>query len=156
MEKEGGWEQPGLLQYCSELAHQTTLAHACVHTCLQEHATSYMLRCNIGSSTNHLHEGIALGLRDDREKMSEKVGRTCLWKGTSCITRLPRCVPRMCVRAHAWVCVCRVGVGSLFGKGMKLLVCAPVHPCMHVPIQLAVHAVITVARLASPGCANIT
>mmetsp|Transcript_18136 Transcript_18136/g.50816 ORF Transcript_18136/g.50816 Transcript_18136/m.50816 type:complete len:526 (+) Transcript_18136:3-1580(+) len=56
---------------------------------LQEHATSYMLRCNIGSATNHLHEGILLGLRDDREKMSEKAGRTCLWKGTSLITRLP-------------------------------------------------------------------
>ena len=60
------------------------------HTPTQEHATSYMLRCNIGSNTNHLNEGIHLGLRDDREKMSEKVGRTCLWRGTSLLTRLPK------------------------------------------------------------------
>jgi len=59
---------------------------------MQEQATSYVLRCNIGSTTNHLHEGILLGLRDDREKMSEAAGRTCLWKGTSLITRLPMCV----------------------------------------------------------------
>ena len=48
-----------------------------------------MLKCNITSDTAHLHQGIALGLQDDREKRSEALGRTALFKGTSLLTRLP-------------------------------------------------------------------
>ena len=36
---------------------------------MQESSTSYTLKCNISQEVNHLHEGIALGLRDDREKV---------------------------------------------------------------------------------------
>lgn len=31
--------------------------------------------CNISVEVNHLHEGLLLGLKDDREKRSEALGR---------------------------------------------------------------------------------
>lgn len=42
---------------------------------IQESSSSYMLKCNISIDVNHLGEGIQLGLKDDREKRSEKLGR---------------------------------------------------------------------------------
>ncbi len=39
-----------------------------------------MLKCNIDAATNHLHEGLMLGLKDDREMHSEKLGTTALFK----------------------------------------------------------------------------
>ena len=48
-----------------------------------------MLKCNIDANTNHIHEGLALGMVDDRERQSEKLGRTALFKGSSTITSLP-------------------------------------------------------------------
>ncbi len=56
---------------------------------VQESSTNYVLKCNIDSTVNHLNEGIALGLKDDREKASAALGRTALFKGNSVITRLP-------------------------------------------------------------------
>ncbi|GAX83582.1 hypothetical protein CEUSTIGMA_g11007.t1 [Chlamydomonas eustigma] len=50
---------------------------------------SYMLKCNIDGNTNHLHEGLLLGLVDDRERHSAALGRTALFKGSSVITSLP-------------------------------------------------------------------
>ncbi|GAX83581.1 hypothetical protein CEUSTIGMA_g11006.t1 [Chlamydomonas eustigma] len=50
---------------------------------------SYMLKCNIDGNTNHLHEGLLLGLVDDRERHSAAIGRTALFKGSSVITSLP-------------------------------------------------------------------
>ena len=56
----------------------------------QESSTSYTLKCNISQEVNHLHEGIVLSLKDDREKSSEALGgRTALFKGSSVLTRLP-------------------------------------------------------------------
>jgi ubiquitin carboxyl-terminal hydrolase 14 len=48
-----------------------------------------MLKCNIDGNTNHLHEGLQLGMVDDRERHSEALGRTALFKGSSTITSLP-------------------------------------------------------------------
>ena len=39
----------------------------------------YELKCNITVEVNHLTEGIRLGLQDDREKNSEKLGRLALF-----------------------------------------------------------------------------
>ncbi len=65
---------------------------------LQEASTNYVLKCNIDTTVNHLHDGIALGLRDDREKHSEALGRTALFKGSSALTRLPPFVTVQLVR----------------------------------------------------------
>ena len=46
----------------------------------------YTMKCNITKEVNHLHEGLKLSLVDDREKHSEKLGRTAVFKGTSQIT----------------------------------------------------------------------
>lgn len=40
-------------------------------SCPQESASTYALKCNIDATVNHLHDGIVLGLKDDREKHSE-------------------------------------------------------------------------------------
>eukprot|EP00199_Chlamydomonas_sp_CCMP681_P000977 CAMPEP_0119108676 /NCGR_PEP_ID=MMETSP1180-20130426/15598_1 /TAXON_ID=3052 ORGANISM="Chlamydomonas cf sp, Strain CCMP681" /NCGR_SAMPLE_ID=MMETSP1180 /ASSEMBLY_ACC=CAM_ASM_000741 /LENGTH=509 /DNA_ID=CAMNT_0007094321 /DNA_START=16 /DNA_END=1548 /DNA_ORIENTATION=- len=56
---------------------------------MQEEATTYALKCNIDSTINHLHDGITLGLKDDREKHSEVLGCPAVFKGSSVVTRLP-------------------------------------------------------------------
>ncbi|GBF93289.1 ubiquitin carboxyl-terminal hydrolase [Raphidocelis subcapitata] len=56
---------------------------------MAETATSYTLKCNIASDTNYLHQGITLGLVEDREKTSAALGRTALFKGSSTLTGLP-------------------------------------------------------------------
>eukprot|EP00798_Chlamydomonas_sp_ICE-L_P028982 gene28982-32170_t len=65
---------------------------------MEETSTSFMLKCNISMEVNHLHEGIKLGLKDDREKASEALGRTALFTGSSVITRLPSYLPVQLVR----------------------------------------------------------
>jgi len=42
-----------------------------------------MLKCNIDANTNHIHEGLALGMVDDRERQSQQLGRAALFKGSS-------------------------------------------------------------------------
>lgn len=39
-----------------------------------------MLKCNISIDVNHLTEGIRLGLKEDREKTSQQLGR-CVHTG---------------------------------------------------------------------------
>lgn len=56
---------------------------------LQEDNTSYTIKCNIDNDVNHVSEGIKLGLKDDREKNSEKLGRLAAFAGSSAITKLP-------------------------------------------------------------------
>lgn len=56
---------------------------------LQEDNTSYTVKCNIDNDVNHVSEGIKLGLKDDREKNSEKLGRLAAFTGSSAITKLP-------------------------------------------------------------------
>lgn len=63
-----------------------------------EPSHSYMLKCNIDGATNHLHEGILLGLKDDRERHSEKLGQTAVFRGTSSITSLPQYLTVQMVR----------------------------------------------------------
>ena len=48
-----------------------------------------MLKCNITGEVNHLAEGLALGLRGDREKTSAELGRLASFKGVSEIQSLP-------------------------------------------------------------------
>lgn len=55
----------------------------------EESSSAPVLKCNISSEVNHLHQGIKLGLTEDREKTSEKLGRVGLFKGVSEITSLP-------------------------------------------------------------------
>ncbi|KAG1671301.1 hypothetical protein FOA52_010873 [Chlamydomonas sp. UWO 241] len=56
---------------------------------INETAISYMLKCNIDANTNHVHEGLVLALKEDREKRSEILGRDALYQGSSVITSLP-------------------------------------------------------------------
>ena len=56
---------------------------------VQEDSTAYTIKCNIDNETNHVTEGIKLGLKDDREKNSEKLGRLAVFNGSSTITKLP-------------------------------------------------------------------
>lgn len=53
-------------------------------------SSALALKCNITSDVNHLTEGIALGLAEDREMASAKLGGSlALFKGSSKLTRLP-------------------------------------------------------------------
>lgn len=65
---------------------------------IEESSTSYMLKCNITENINHLTNGIALGLQDDREKNSDQLGRLALFKGSSVITKLPEYLSVQLVR----------------------------------------------------------
>ena len=51
--------------------------------------TEHMLKCNITGEVNHLFEGLALGLRGDREKTSETLGRLAHFRGEAQIQALP-------------------------------------------------------------------
>ena len=59
------------------------------HGTLQEDHTSFTIKCNIDNDVNHVSEGIKLGLKDDREKNSDKLGRLVAFTGSSVITKLP-------------------------------------------------------------------
>ena len=56
---------------------------------MQEDSTAFTVKCNIDNETNYLSEGIKLGLKDDREKNSEQLGRMAKFAGSSAITGLP-------------------------------------------------------------------
>lgn len=71
-------------RFC-DICHITS-ARKCA---MQEDSTSYALKCNISIEVNHLNEGMKLALQDDREKNSDVLGRLALFKGASCISRLP-------------------------------------------------------------------
>lgn len=80
-----------------------------------ESSTSYMLKCNIAGDTNHLHQGISLGLREDREKNSAQLGRLALFKGASVITKLPEFLTVRALRC----------CGAVVGVRLLLLVVLP-------------------------------
>lgn len=78
-------------QLCSLLYCFCTAQHLQKGTCyyVQESSTAYTLKCNIAGDTNYLHQGLTLGLVEDREKNSEALGRLALFKGSSQIQQLP-------------------------------------------------------------------
>jgi ubiquitin carboxyl-terminal hydrolase 14 len=51
------------------------------------------LKCNISAETNHLREGLSIGLNEQIEKHSETLGRNAVYKKTSRISRLPKYLP---------------------------------------------------------------
>jgi ubiquitin carboxyl-terminal hydrolase 14 len=56
---------------------------------ISETIQSFNLKCNITADINHMHEGIHLGLVEDREKHSESLGRTAAWRGEARLADLP-------------------------------------------------------------------
>lgn len=50
---------------------------------INDSGVTYSLKCNIAMDTNYLHQGISLGLVEDREKNSESLGRSVVFKGSS-------------------------------------------------------------------------
>ncbi|KXZ51706.1 hypothetical protein GPECTOR_11g155 [Gonium pectorale] len=56
---------------------------------LSEDGMSYTLKVNIEDKTAHVSEGVAVGLREERERTSAALGRTALFKGATQLTALP-------------------------------------------------------------------
>ncbi|PNW70587.1 hypothetical protein CHLRE_17g726050v5 [Chlamydomonas reinhardtii] len=54
-----------------------------------EDGLSYTLKVNIEDKTAHVSEGVAVGLREERERTSAALGRTALFKGATALTELP-------------------------------------------------------------------
>ena len=52
-------------------------------------SSALALKCNITGDVNHVTEGVALGLVEDREARSESLGRLALFAGSSRITAAP-------------------------------------------------------------------
>eukprot|EP00892_Ulva_mutabilis_P003323 jgi/Ulvmu1/1362/UM011_0090.1 len=55
----------------------------------QDELEVFTIKCNITGEINHLHEGIRLGLVEDREKRSEGLQRTAAWQGEARLSTLP-------------------------------------------------------------------
>jgi len=51
------------------------------------------LKCNISAETNHLREGLSIGLNEQLEKNSPTLGRNANYTKTSRISRLPKYLP---------------------------------------------------------------
>lgn len=102
---------------------------ACAWTlsCSQEISTNYVLKCNINNTVNHLNEGIALGLKDDREKISEALGRSAVFKGDSLITKLPPFLTVQVSTSTHLPCSIDVFTSHLGHRGVCLLW----HACWH-------------------------
>ncbi|PNH11389.1 Ubiquitin carboxyl-terminal hydrolase 7, partial [Tetrabaena socialis] len=54
-----------------------------------EDGLSFTLKVNIEDKTAHVSEGVAVGLREERERTSAALGRPALFKGATAITQLP-------------------------------------------------------------------
>ncbi|GFR42512.1 hypothetical protein Agub_g3404 [Astrephomene gubernaculifera] len=54
-----------------------------------EDGMSYTLKVNIEDKTAHVSEGVAVGLREERERTSAQLGRTAVFKGATALTALP-------------------------------------------------------------------
>ena len=81
-------DQSGLvIQQLFGLGLHTKLLCAESEETIEEDSTVYELKCNITVDVNHLTEGIRIGLQDDREKNSEKLGRLALFA----VTLSPKC-----------------------------------------------------------------
>ena len=68
---------------------ETTLESTETNEKSTETSEAYALKCNITSDINYVHEGLKLGLQEDREKRSVELDRDVLFKGQSQISRLP-------------------------------------------------------------------
>ncbi|KAG2501327.1 hypothetical protein HYH03_001119 [Edaphochlamys debaryana] len=70
---------------------RTRLALKCEETAEEfgEDGLSYTLKVNIDEKTAHVSEGVANGLREERERTSASLGRTALFKGATVLTALP-------------------------------------------------------------------
>ncbi|KAL4458951.1 hypothetical protein ABPG75_013816 [Micractinium tetrahymenae] len=56
---------------------------------VEEDDVQLKLVCNITAEVNHMSEGLHLGLKDDRERRSEALGRDVWFRGSAQITSLP-------------------------------------------------------------------
>ncbi|KAG2449717.1 hypothetical protein HYH02_005244 [Chlamydomonas schloesseri] len=54
-----------------------------------EDGLAFTLKVNIEDKTAHVNEGVAVGLREERERTSTALGRTALFKGATVLTALP-------------------------------------------------------------------
>ena len=77
---------------------ETTLESTETNEKSTETSEAYALKCNITSDINYVHEGLKLGLQEDREKRSVELDRDVLFKGQSQISRLPRYLTVQMVR----------------------------------------------------------
>ncbi|CAL5229639.1 g13003 [Coccomyxa viridis] len=98
LKEAGGEGSDSVIQQLFGLGLHTRLLCAESEETIEEDSTVYELKCNITVDVNHLTEGIRLGLQDDREKNSEKLGRLALFAGSSAISRLPRYLTAQMVR----------------------------------------------------------
>ena len=89
-QEAGGEGGDSVIQQLFGLGLHTRLLCAESKETIEEDSTVYELKCNITMDVNHLTEGIRLGLQDDREKNSEKLGRLALFAVRS----------RSCCRGH--------------------------------------------------------
>lgn len=55
----------------------------------QDELDMYTIKCNITGEINHLHDGIRIGLVEDREKRSDLLQRTASWQGDARLSVLP-------------------------------------------------------------------
>ncbi|KAF8058875.1 UBP7 [Scenedesmus sp. PABB004] len=55
----------------------------------EEASTTYSVKCNISVDVNYLHQGVALGLVEDREKNSAVADKLVLFKGGAKLAGLP-------------------------------------------------------------------
>lgn len=65
----------GLSHYTRLVCHETGEE-------IVEDSNAYALKCNISIDVNLLHQGIALGLKDDREKTSSATGQLARFEVT--------------------------------------------------------------------------
>lgn len=93
-QEAGGEGSDSVIQQLFGLGLHTRLLCAESEETIEEDSTVYELKCNITVDVNHLTEGIRLGLQDDREKNSEKLGRLALFAVSSpscCYGAPPKC-----------------------------------------------------------------
>ena len=76
----GAAPQTPLIQKFMGVNLQTTLKCEETDEVVNEESTAFALKCNITSEVNHLNQGLALGLLDDREANSTQLGRAALFK----------------------------------------------------------------------------
>ncbi|KAI3436202.1 hypothetical protein D9Q98_002256 [Chlorella vulgaris] len=68
---------------------RSTLKSAETDEVINKEEEAEKLVCNISVEVNHLHEGIKLGLVQDREQRVEALGRDALFHGNAAISHLP-------------------------------------------------------------------
>jgi ubiquitin carboxyl-terminal hydrolase 14 len=74
----------------------------------QEDGLNFTLKVNIEDKTAHISEGVAVGLREERERTSTALGRTVVFKGATVLTALPPYLTLQMMRfffrlvRHAW------------------------------------------------------